>query len=599
MTHLAKSKGAIGLLTVMFLTALAAALIYSSLVVVVAEHKGVSTSVKRTQALFVAEAGLHRTLKHCWDTANRNSMVTPFAGIDSMGGGVLFADTQVLDTGGIAAGTYTVTVNSVNAVGQYKRDVEVTIDSCVPAVVQMFNENNADWRRAIKRTANAVIRVDFARSEVFDYVYFINNWGWYYGNTIIARGNVRGNGQFDGGNYSATVHGIPRFANMDTTDFSGRIDDGGVYSGWNIINAGNMRGMVSDPANRHPFEHVIPMPNLTDLTMYETIAKNSNSYIEIGGVTVAGPVVGDDPAEAPRLYLHGTPEAPITLHGPVVVRGNVIIYGNVQGQGSIYAQGNIYIPGNIQYVTPPAGLSDSADEAEIESLLVANADADALGLFAREHVIIGNYTNSSWRSYVSSWLNDWRNESEEDTGEDQMPNTLEGRDGILGTADDDVLEGDGDWTTEYYSQQDADWGLIPQELVDTAIPGSGEDTDGDAQYDPRTHLDDFDLHNLTLNTGLWEGNLDHPINYADIASNLITNIDAVMYTNHTVGMLTTASGHDFVINGAIISRNEAMVYGTDHFVLNYDVRLLMGSDTHGLYLPRAWRRPHVIMWVSN
>jgi len=594
-----KSRGTVGLLTVMLLTVLAAALIYATVVIVTAEHTGVTTSVKDTQALFVAEAGLHRTLKHCWDIVQRSPIVNPFVGIDAMADTVLFSDVQLSHSGGIPVGTYTVTVHNVDAVGQYVRDVHLTIDACVPAVAQMFNENNSDWRKAIKRTANAVIRVNFARSEVFDYVYFINNWGWYYGDTIIARGNVRGNGQFDGGNYRATVYGIPRFANMETTDFSGRIDDGGIYSGWNIVNANRMRGNVSDPANRHPFDHVIPMPNLTDLTMYETIAQGANSYIEVGGETVAGAVVGDDPGEPSNLYLHGTPEAPITLHGPVVVRGDVVISGNVQGQGAIYAQRNVYIPGDLQYVTPPASLSDNPTEAEIESLLVTNANADALGLFAREHIIVGDYTNSSWRSYVNSWINDWRNESEEDTGEDQLPNTHDGRDGVPGTADDDVLEGDDQWTTEYYAQQDAEDGLIEPELVDTPVPGSGEDTDGDAQYDPRTSLSDFDLASLSLTSDDWAGNLpDGGVYFTDIASNRITNLDAVMYTNHTIGMLTTARG-DLVINGAIVSRNEAIVYGTDHLILNYDVRLLMGGGTHGLYLPRAWRRPQIRMWVSN
>ena len=44
---------------------------------------------------------------------------------------------------------------------------------------------------------------------MFDYGYFINNWGWFYGNTIECYGNARSNGQFDVHGYSPTVTGQP------------------------------------------------------------------------------------------------------------------------------------------------------------------------------------------------------------------------------------------------------------------------------------------------------------------------------------------------------------------------------------------------------
>ena len=46
------------------------------------------------------------------------------------------------------------------------------------------------------------------------------------------------------------------------------------------------------------------------------------------------------------------------------------------------------------------------------------------------------------------------NTSAEDSGVDRIPSTAVGKDGITGTADDDVLEGDGSWTVECYTSQD-------------------------------------------------------------------------------------------------------------------------------------------------
>lgn len=581
------------------------------------EARSVAAAKRQLAALFVAQSGVERQIADICRLQRLASMIEPFQGIDALAGRTTFMN-QTLTKDGVSVGQYTVEVTGVVAVGLLARDVTIVSRGFVPS---------ADAPQAQHAQITAVVRSELARSEVFDYVYFINNWGWYYGDTIYAHGNVRANGQFDCGHYAPTVNGIPRYARVDGTDLSGYLDDngdgltdgsdGGIYAGWSIVNAENVKGMgglkwtqadadagrcspsqVGSPKNQHDFLPQIKMPNLTDLTVYEEIGKGQNASISIGGVTVCNAVVGDEPGEPQNLYLRGTDANPIVLNGLVVVRGNVIISGRVTGKGAIYAGRNVYVPKDLEYLNPVPPLpTDSPSEAQLETWLADNQDKDALGLFAREHVVCGNYTNSSWQYYVRNWVRDSRNKSKEDAGSDGIPNTRAGRDGMFGTADDDLLEDDGVWTVERYTQADADAGLIPPGFsVGDAVPGSGEDLDGDGQFDDTTKMSEFNV-NVPLTAAYWAGNIPGGISsYGDISTTSLTRIDGAFYTNHTMAALTLAWGQDLHMRGCIVSRNEAIVYGTKTIQLHYDLRLYGGGESFGFYLPKSWAPVRVLLW---
>ncbi len=60
------------------------------------------------------------------------------------------------------------------------------------------------------KTVDVTARFELARSEVFDYTYFINNYGWMDGfneNNLVVNGDMRSNGNFDFRNGSPTVNG--------------------------------------------------------------------------------------------------------------------------------------------------------------------------------------------------------------------------------------------------------------------------------------------------------------------------------------------------------------------------------------------------------
>lgn len=589
---------------------LVASLCLSSALITHSDSRHADFLVRRTQALYVAQAGIEDLVRELSNMRNASPLNAPFVWYDSLAGDTM-RDGSWLTRDGVTAGQFDVVVTQVNAVDGWTRDLVVQAAGYVPS---------KDHPHAVRRRIDAVLRVSVGRSEVFDYVYFINNWGWYYGSTIIANGNVRSNGQFDGGGYAATINAIPRFDKLEGADFQGFKDDGGMFSGWNMISTGNMQGDantvwtqadadagkcepedVGEKRCQHSYQPKVLMPNLSDLAVYEDLAKEKGAYIKVGDQFIVSAVQGDDAGERQHLYLRGTAEDPIEISGPVVVRGCLIISGVVKGQGSIYSGGNVYVPQNLTYQNPPSATPTDPDETAMETWIAANANADALGLFAREHVVIGDYTDNWWQYYVNSWRSDHRNKSEEDAGEDGIPNTRAGRDGVHGTADDDVLEDDNVWTVEYYTTMHQSEGLIPEGLdVGDPIPGTGEDIDGDGEYDRTCKMNEFNLP-MSLSSVHWAGNVPPPgTQYTDIAScSSLTRLDAAFYTNHHFAMLTLAWGQDMVFNGCIVSRNESIIYGTNHCILNYDYRLLGEGESHGFYLPKTWNPVETVFWTAK
>ncbi|KPK99957.1 MAG: hypothetical protein AMK75_06125 [Planctomycetes bacterium SM23_65] len=580
------------LVVVLVLGVMMAAFALASLLVSSAATRGAEAAILRGRAFFVASAGFEDQCKGLRDMMSAAALGEPFKTFEALAGQHTIQRRPLMSRG-FTVGEYDVVIGSVQAVDVSNRDVSVIVTGAAPAF---------DHPQAVTRTISAVVRLGVGRSQVFDYVYFINNWGWYYGNTIIANGNVRANGQFDFGGYASTINGLPRFNDSSGGTFDDQVDDGGVYAGWNIVGSSRARGTTSKPEHMHAFGEHLPMPNLTDLTPYEGMARLNESSIKIGNETVCDGVVGDEDGEKSNLYLHGQKNKPIVLDGPVVVRGDLIIKGYVTGKGSFYVQGNIYVAGNVRYKNPIEPLPGKPDKESMTKWLTANRKADALGLFAREHIIVGDYTDKYFQRYVGPWVRDKRNSSEEDAGEDGIPNTRPGRDGILGTADDDILENDGKWTVEHYTAQHARDGLIPEgSHIGEAIPGTGEDIDGDGKYDPGTQMTEFNTK-APLSRQYWGGNFPQGVGhlkYKTICDNnhKINRLDGAFYTNHTFAMLTLDWGHDLNINGCLVSRNEAIVYGTKHAILNYDLRLL--EEGFGLQLPRTWKPLQLVMWRSN
>lgn len=559
-------------------------------------------SIDDVRATALAESGVERAKATLADAAKKTGIIDPLQGV------------RTLFNGGTSMGVFdgeAMLSNGAN-VGEFTTSMELLDDSPTELVVRITSSGYVPAAPANLRPGESLeswdsievtVRMELEPSQVFDSAYFVNNWGWLYGSTIYINGNARSNGQMDLGGYSPTITGSPTFDGVDwsggTATMGDRNSDGGVYSSWDIVNAQNGQGIANDEDYQFDFEDPVEMPNLSDLTKYEERAIDQSASISVGGSTVASGVVGDDVGESQNLYLVGTEADPIVLNGPVVVRGDVVISGYVTGQGTIYSGGNVYTPDSIHYLNGPA--SDrpaSQSDADIAAWVSANQNTDFLGLFARENVVVGDFTNWYWQRYVGHWLASPLNSSHEDSGADLIPNTAAGRDGVLGTADDDLLEGDGVFTTETYSADDLAAGLIPDGfVVGDRIPGTGEDIDGDGEYDDTIDLSDFDFQD-PLEAGYWEGNMPAAgiASYSDVASLYAHNLDASFYTNHAFSWVVFGSD-DAVLNGAMIARNESIVYGTPSISMNHDARLLGGSDgIAGNLLPVSLQSMEVLQW---
>lgn len=563
-----------------------------------------------------AISGLQLAISEIREARDYSSLAAAFQGIaamdpnpgEGMGGYTLRYDAEPFrDLDGREIAQLDVLVD-VRGTDGAERDVAVTCYAYVPTK-QAYVDGVRD---AVRADAHAIVGAKLHSAAVFDYSYFINHWGWYFGNNIISNGSVRSNGQFDFGNYRSTINGSPRYRDSQGFDLIGYLDDnkdgvtdgsdGGVYSGMAIVRAANIRGMGALAKNQHQYLGGIAMPNLNDLTFYEDKAKTEGSSISLGATKVVDAVLGDDAGEKQHLYLEGTAANPIVLDGPVVVRGSVIISGYVTGQGAIYAKGNVYVPKPLRYVNPPATPRPASnDEATVEAWREANASKDALGLFAAEHVVLGNYTDSSWQSNVKSWINNANNKSNEDAGLDGIHNTKAGLDGILGTADDDVLEGDGVWTVSRYTEADAAAGRIPPgKSVGDVIPGSGEDIDGDGRYDGTIQMSEFNIP-AALSSTNWAGNVPAGTpSYGSISTRYVDRLDASFYTNHAFAGYIASSSGDIVFNGSLVSRNESIIYSVPSgksLLFNHDERLSgRGAEMFGFYTPVTWDPLEVSEW---
>ncbi|MBI4584910.1 MAG: hypothetical protein HY717_12925 [Planctomycetes bacterium] len=590
--------------------------ILTSVLTTLAVVSGRVQDMRQTSRAFTArkaaEAGVQEAIADLKLNRDLASLSAPFTGIEGWdanltegtgGFSQLYTTRQLRDPTNNLIGEYDVLIDVTDRGSILSRNVTLSCYAYVPSKADYQNKV-AD---AIRSDAHCTVQLSFGNSEVFDYSYFINHWGWFFGNTIVSNGNVRSNGQFDFGGYASTINGSPRYESANGTDLEGYIDDngdgvtdgsdGGVYSGFQIVNQANIRGMGALAKNQHPNEGAVSMPNISKLNLYEAQATSQGGTIKIGATTYVSGVLGDNVGEKQHLYLVGTAASPIVINGPVVVRGSVIISGVVTGKGTIYSGGNVYVPKNLIYLNPPATPRPANNrEATVEAWLQANQNKDALGLFAKEHVVIGNYTSSTWQRYVSSWVNHPLNKSKEDAGTDGIQNTRNGLDGIANTADDDTIEDDGVWTVSRYTSADAARGLIPAgKNIGDVIPGSGEDIDGDGVYDGTTTMSQFNIP-AALGTTNWAGNITGAPTFSSISTTSINRIDASFYTNHTLAALMISST-DIQMNGSIVSRNESIIYSAPRILMNHDERLTgRGGEFFGFYLPKAWEPIQILQW---
>jgi hypothetical protein len=403
---------------------------------------------------------------------------------------------------------------------------------------------------SVTRTIEAKIHKD-PPSKVFDYIYFLNNWGWWYGASIMGWGDVRTNGRFDF-RYNPTLYGE-------------------VFAAQEIdLHGGQLRGWGGEPGHQHPGVDRLEMPNLHNLDYYINLAQEKNGQLKIGGEVVIDQVYDGN------IYLEGTNQDPIEVDGPVVVTGDVIIEGKLEGQGTIYSGNNVYIAGSLTYENTPdynRYKHLQKTEAELDQMaewVDQNIDEDLVGIAANENVFFGDVTNRTWKRYVyDGYSFSLKYQGDEHVGED----------GIPGTGDDDIpYDHDGDPGTPPTTWFDLDGDGIVDDNYDYNTDIALQDLETYARY-PRDHS-------------------DRPLPYGNVATNSLSHIYSVIYTNHAFAGLGSA----LKIYGTMVVKDECVVaYGSIQDC--YDLRLHSRYNTDpnrfiDLGLPVA-EKARIVSWVER
>ena len=407
----------------------------------------------------------------------------------------------------------------------------------------------------VTKKVTAVVSYSMSPSKVFDYSYFVNNYGWFWGGGISSQGDIRSNGDFSfSGN--PTVNGdVYGSVNPDlgaTGNISGnnknktisqywtQVDDSARptnptanpqdIDGDGIVETFEYENGYDGNTDEYASQQLLEMPYLGDLTYYKSLSTTKNGTIKQGGITlVNGTYTGN-------VVLIGTAADPIEIDGPVVVTGDVLIKGKVKGQGTLYSGRNTHVLGDIEYVDAAAWPKPDTDPEGTDAL---NATKDFLGLAAKGNIIVGDYTRNDWKTNVSSYL--------------KPP------------------------FTQNYEIDPTDAGI-----------GYESYTSGGASYfDGNYTAKDGGIKIDGSDRRFYESSYNDTY-FSTIAENssTIRNIDAVMYTNHAFGGKVGA----FTMNGSVVSRDEAIVY-SGSITMNYDTRARDKGEE--FYLPRALALPHI------
>lgn len=400
------------------------------------------------------------------------------------------------------------------------------------------------------RTIQAMITIRPV-SQVFDYEYFLNNWGWWWGATITGNGGQRANWDFDfRGN--PQVNGAIYAANEVQENEQPYPQSSPPFGG---LAGADPTDLVHQGAPR------VTMPNLLDFSTYTAtaMADPANNGIWVGGNQVVAGVLQNTNTPNPGgnagnlspqtgLYLAGTASQPITIKGTVVIPGDLVIQGQITGQGTLYVGGNLYIANNITYANGPnfSPPPETMPPTQRDTWAQNNMSKDLVAFAVRGSILAGDVTCSDWKS----WCYDIGNTSSGLAGVGSEA-TL-GADGIADTGDDHIPF-----------------------LEPNSTMGTWYDADGDghinANYNYNTDINmDSARASHILGYPTDSSHQPQPLPYNQVATDDMGTLDGIFYTDHAAAMRLAQNASIFY--GALVSRNEQIIFQST-IVMNYDSRI--------------------------
>ncbi len=533
---------------------------------------GTSTAVaiyqaKREQSRYLAMAGIERV-----KTELHNAFMNYFYGPS---GAWTESSFQWFDNLLTDSPPYSFPVQGSLPTGDYIVEL-LDVEDCADDVGRIVKLRSTGTSAGVSVSVVTWMWYGLERSKVFDYVYFINNYGWFWGSGITANGDVRSNGDFslrygpkiNGDVYagvdpelgsSGTIYGTSVYDSLSTyyataplrarpgnptypsedVNGNGLLDPGEDTNGNGQLDTYEYSDGYDGTSVHYDKQMPVVMPYLGDLGFYKTVATQKRGKIIKGGTTLV------DGVYEGNLVLIGTDADPIEIEGPVVITGDVIIKGKVKGQGVIYAGRNVHIVGSIKYVDPPKWKKPDTNPSATDD---DNLSKDFLGLAAKGNVIIGDYTDYHWYNSCGRYLRP----------PFTTPYKVEPSDAGNGYVTSYDAEGN-PWFNGNYTAYDG-----------------GKKEDGSPRRYYESSLTNWFIRSISDD-------------YRDIKQ-----IDAFIYTNHavagTVGNLT--------LNGGIVARDEAIRF-LNKLTLNYDIRVKNLRFRDKFYLPRDLSEPKVWVWEEE
>ena len=189
-------KGNALLSTVIVLSGLLG-LLYVASATSVVEVKESRRAVDDVRTKYLADAGVESAINFLSGTVKKNfqNPMQELTNYFAAGTTVPLYVGQPVMNGTQKVGSYSVSMTPLTAVTPNVSSITIAIDSTGylpdPPSALPAGKQVASWR-----SVRGTVQYSLAPSQVFDYAYFINNWGWFYGDTIYCNGNVRSNGQF-------------------------------------------------------------------------------------------------------------------------------------------------------------------------------------------------------------------------------------------------------------------------------------------------------------------------------------------------------------------------------------------------------------------
>jgi len=551
------------------------------------------------QTTHLCEAGVQSVLRQLWRPFKASQK---FDDIDNQTNGASTASPKANIAGNVpGAGNFSAGVISayMPTGNTYQRIVTVRAVGWVD-----LNGNGQLDPGEPQKIVDVTASYELARSQVFDYTYFVNNYGWMDGfnqNDLIVNGDMRANGNFSFTNGTPTVNGSVYASNNDKLSPPAT----GLISGpplkWS--NSTYASSNASNPRARMAYSSAVMGAKGT--SQYESW--RDYAFDSVGSIVtnkVSGAVLGDATGVKSwdRQSTSTTPTPTMLDPNPTqeVVMPDLSDLSYYQNMSSTYVDTKqtygdgtanpYYNQGAYVKVWDQSLNSGAGAYKRLDTNGIVTGSAAMIGTSTKPIIIHGPVTftqDAVIKGYVQGqgtvytgrnahvvgsikYVNppDFRG-----TSQTTIDNANEKKDMIALAARGSVILGDTSQFTDSYPLQymtppftkgryDDNGNWIP--------PFDAKATDSTGKMKYQSVLGDTYIHSI---------------------SESVNQIDAILYTNFVGGGDIGTGGGGVNFNGSIISKDEAMVIFSLPMYMNYDSRIREKTLTQqpliDLQLPRS------------